>query len=68
MCSRRATESKRQRDEGRRKTTLRYGLCGLAAIGIGAAFAIWPYAGAGAIVATVLIAITLVTLALPWLR
>ena len=68
MCSRRAPESNRRRDERRRKTTLRYGLYGLAAIGLGAAFAIWPHAGAAAIVAIVLIAITLLTLALPWLR
>ena len=68
MYSRRPPESNRRRDEGRRKTTLRYGLYGLAAIGLGVAFTIWPYAGAGAIVATVLIAITLVTLMGPWLR
>ena len=68
MYSRRAPESNRRRDERRRKTTLRYGLYGLAAIGLGTVFAIWPYAGAGAIVATVLIAITLLTLMGPWLR
>ena len=68
MCSRRAPESNRRRDERRRKTTLRYGLCGLAAIGLGATFAIWPYAGAAAIVAMVLIAVTLLTLVWPWLR
>ena len=68
MYSRRAPESKRPRDERRRKTTLRYGLFGLAAIGLGAVFAIWPYAGAAAIVAAALIAITFLTLALPWLR
>ena len=68
MCSQRASESKRPRDGRRRKTTLRYGLYGLAAIGLGATFAIWPYAGAAAIVAAALIAITFLTLALPWLR
>ena len=68
MCSRRAPQSQRPRNERRRKAALRNGLYGLAAIGLGAAFVIWPYAGAAAIVATVLIAITLLTLALPWLR
>ena len=68
MCSRRAPPLQRRRDEGRRKTTLRLGLYGLAAIGFGATFAIWPYAGAAAIVATVLIAVTLLTLVWPWLR
>ena len=68
MCLRRAPKAQRPRNERRRKTALRYGLYGLAAIGLGAAFAIWPHAGAAAIVATGLIAITLLTLALPWLR
>ena len=68
MCSQRAPEPKRQRDERGRKTALRYGLFGFAAIGLGTVFAISPYAGAAAVVATVLIAITLLTLAWPWLR
>ena len=68
MYTRRAPESRRRGGRRRRKTALRYGLYGLAAVVLGTAIAISPHAGAAAIVATVLIAITLLALTLPWLR